>query len=326
MPTVEPTEVAGQDNFWIRARLVGGDYGREIFKIEKNHTDIVRSDKSSLHPPKVARLSIVYIAKPVPLEVCLTFNNLNYLDQTAASQLGGAHFRPFEALPEPMRAVFLGFELPFKSGPVRLLLDAAEREVADPRTPPAFRWEFRKDHEWRELAADDESQALMRQGLLTLSASDELTRDTLFGKPLFWIRGLLRRDRERSHENYPNPLLRGVFPNTVWASQGETITDEIVTSSDGSAGQRHPLQHGNVLREQQRDVVRGEEIRVLEALAIEEREQIEQREGSDSVVDRDDLGGPWVRWREVRAFFVFGPTDRCYSVVRAAGMLRFGDG
>ncbi|HET9370900.1 MAG TPA: putative baseplate assembly protein [Vicinamibacterales bacterium] len=327
MPTVEATEVAGQSNFWIRVRLVGGDYGREIFRIvqDSNGNDVVVSDKSSLRPPKVAALSISYRAAPVPLEACQTFNNLTYLDQTAAAQLDGAHFPPFEPIAERSRSVFLGFERPFRTGPVRILLDAAERDV-DRRALPAFRWAFRKDHEWRDLQADDESQALTRQGLLTLSAPDELTSETLFGQHLYWIRGSLRIDRGDSHLRYPNPLLRGVFPNTVWVTQGETVTDEIVGSSDGEPDQRLPLQHPNVLRELNRDELREEDIRVREAISVEEREELVRRFGSDAVIDREDIGGAWVRWQEVRAFFDAGATDRVYTVDRAAGIVRFGDG
>jgi hypothetical protein len=191
---------------------------------------------------------------------------------------------------------------------------------------PALHWQFRKDHEWRDLQADDESQALTRQGLLTMSAPDELTSETLFGKHLYWIRGSLRTDRGDSHVTYPNPLLRGVFPNTVWASQGETVTDEIVASSDGEPNQRHRLQHPNVLRELNRNVLREEDVRVREPISVEEREAIVARRGADAIVDRDDIGGAWVRWQEVRAFFDAGPEDRVYAVDRAAGILRFGDG
>ena len=236
--SIEPTEVAGQANFWIRARLIGGDYGRETFKLDANN--VVVSEKTSLRPPKVSRLRVEYQVPPVLLEACLTFNNRNYLDQTAASQIGAAHFAPFQRLEDETRTLFFGFDAPFKSGPVRLLLDAAERDV-DPAAPPAFRWQFRKDHEWRDLAADDESQALTRQGILTLSAADELTRETFFGRALFWIKASLRADRATSHTDYPDPLLRGVFLNTVWADHGETITDEIVASSDGEPGQRHAV-------------------------------------------------------------------------------------
>ena len=315
--SIERTEVAGQDNFWIRARLVGGDYGRETFKIVN---DTVVSEKSSLRPPKISTLRIVYEAPPVPPEVCLTFNNLDYLDQTAASRIGGAHFRPFERLERfenRSLTVFFGFDKPFKTGPVRLLIDAAEREFDESR-PPELDWRFRKDRLWKELDAEDGSVALTRHGILTLSASEELTRETRFGKPLFWIAGSLRTDRGVSGADYPLPLLRGIFLNTVWALQEKTITDEIIGSSDGEPNQTLKFQHA--------DVLEGEDIRVREALSAEERELIERESGKDSVVDREDLGGTWVRWRETLALFDAGPEDRSYLIDRAAGLVQFGDG
>jgi hypothetical protein len=319
--TIAPTEVAGQENFWIRARLVGGDYGRETFKIVKGtSTDTVVSEKSSLRPPKVRALSIVYEAPPVPPDTCLTFNNLDYLDQTAASQIGGAHFAPFERLErfeDGSLSLFLGFDKPFKTGPVRLLIDAAEREVDESR-PPELDWRFRKDRRWKELEADDGSQALTRQGILTLVAPEELTRETRFGQSLFWIAGSLRTARGASGVGYPLPLLRGIFLNTAWALQGETITDEIVGSSDGEEDQILTLQHA--------DVLEREDIRVRETLSAEEQDLIERQEGKDSVDLREDLGGTWVRWRETLALFDAGREDRFYLIDRASGRVQFGDG
>jgi hypothetical protein len=316
--TIQPTEVAGQENFWIRVRLVGGDYGRETFKIE---SDTVVSDKSSLRPPKVSVLSIVYEAPDTTPDVCLTFNNLDYVDQTAAGQIGGAHFPPFERL-EQFRnrsvSIFFGFDTSFGTGPVRLLIEAAERDY-DERNPPELDWRFRKDRRWKELEADDGSQALTRQGILTLVAPEELTRETRFGQSLFWIAGSLRTDRKTSGADYPLPLLRGIFLNAAWALQGETITEEIAGSSDGEPNQIFTLQHADILEQ--------EDIRVRETLSAEEQEQIEREGGRDSVVVREDLGGTsWVRWRETVALFDAGPDDRCYLIDRASGRVQFGDG
>lgn len=315
--SIESTEVAGQENFWIRARLVGGDYGRETFSVDKNGKVI--SEKSTLRPPKVRSLRIRYQSPPVPPGTCLTFNNLDYLDQTAACQLGGARFRPFEPLeryPDRSLTFYLGFDKPFKTGPVRLLVDAAEREFDESR-PPELDWRFRKDRQWKELDAEDGTVALNRQGLLTLSASEELTRETRFGQPLYWIRGSLRTDRGSAGADY-RPLLRGIFLNTVWAVQGATITEEIVGSSDGEPNQLHKLMHA--------DVLDGEDVRVREALSAEEQERIEREDGKDAVVAREDLGGTWVRWRETLALFDAGKDDRVYLIDRAAGRLQFGDG
>jgi len=315
---IAQTEVAGQENFWIRARLVGGDYGRETFKIEgQPPNQRLVPEKSSLRPPKVRELKIAYLAEPVAPEICLTFNNLDYLDQTAAAITDNSHFQPFVRLDEESLTVFFGFDKAFKTGPVRLLLDCAERNFEDSK-PPEFRWSFRKDRLWKNLDVEqDGSVALMRQGILTVSASEELTREIRFGESLFWIKGSLRTDR-LSEAEYPRPLLRGIFPNTVWAIQGETVTDEIVGSGDGEQNQIHNLQRA--------DVLEGEEIRVEEPLSVEERERIEREDGKEAVKDREDIGGTWVRWKETEALFDCGPQDRCYEIDRAAGQLRFGDG
>src|SRR5262249_11161007 len=117
---------------------------------------------------------------------------------------------------------------------------------------------------------------------------------------------------------YPLPLLRGIFLNTVWAVQGQTITDEIAGSSDGDENQEIALQHGDVLEQ--------EDIRVRETLSAEEQEGLERADGKDSVVVRDDIGGTWVRWRATPAFFDAGRDDRVYLIDRASGRLQFGDG
>lgn len=314
--SLEATEVAGQENFWIRARLVGGDYGRETFTVDQG-SGKVTSDKTELRPPNVSVLRISYDAKPEPPEACITFNNLAYVDQTAAAQLKGALFAPFERLEDPRVTLFLGFEHPFKSGPVQLLLDAAEREV-NPGNPPSFAWTFRRDHAWHDLSAEDGSVALTQQGILMLSASDELTRDTLFGDSLFWVKGTLREPRGSRTADYPLPLLRGLFINTTWATHGETITEEIAGSSTGDEHQTLKLQHGNVLEH--------EDIRVQEALSVEEAQRLQRDLGPDAVTVREDIGGTWVRWQETRAFFDAAPDDRVYRIDRAAGILHFGDG
>lgn len=314
---IAQTEVAGQENFWIRARLVGGDYGRETFKIEGNPPNqTIVSEKSSLRPPKVRQLRILYVAEPVAPQICLTFNNLDYLDQTAASQTLDSHFPPFKTLEDESLTLFLGFDKTFKSGPVRILIDAAERRFDETR-PPEFDWRFRKDRIWKKLDADDGSVALTRQGILTLSAAEQLTQEIRFGESLFWIKGSLRLDRLPQAE-YELPLLRGMFLNTVLALHGETFIDEIVGSGDGEPNQTHKLQHA--------DVLEGEDIRIEETLPVEERQQLERERGKEAVTDREDIGGTWVRWKQVKALFDCDPADRCYEIDRATGVLRFGDG
>jgi hypothetical protein len=142
--SIQQTEVAGQESFWIRARLVGGDYGRETFRLDKK--DVIVSEKKSLRPPKVSALRIVYVAPPVPPTACLTFNNLDYLDQTAAAQRSEAHFKPFVTLERELRTLHW-LRLTFAAGPVRLLLDAAERTST--RRGARSLTELCRDRKWK---------------------------------------------------------------------------------------------------------------------------------------------------------------------------------
>jgi predicted phage baseplate assembly protein len=188
-----------------------------------------------------------------------------------------------------------------------------ERDYDESR-PPEFEWRFRRDRRWKLLDADDGSAALTRQGVLTLSASEALTQETRFNESLFWIRGALVSDRA----SYPRPVVRGVFLNTVWAVHGETVTEEIIGSGDGEPNQIHAFRHATVLG--------GEDLRVREVLSEQERGQIERLDGKDAVVDREDVGGTWVRWKETAALFESGPRDRVFELDRATGTIRFGDG
>ena len=57
-----PTEVAGQENFWIRARIVSGDYGRETIELvtTAGGNQRVEYDKGSLRPPEITLLEFTY--------------------------------------------------------------------------------------------------------------------------------------------------------------------------------------------------------------------------------------------------------------------------
>src|SRR6185437_4901456 len=63
---LKPTDWSGKTNYWIRARLVGGDYGREkvTVTITDGGTGVTNQtiDRSSegIRPPEVLKLNISY--------------------------------------------------------------------------------------------------------------------------------------------------------------------------------------------------------------------------------------------------------------------------
>jgi hypothetical protein len=313
---VAKTEVAGQENFWIRARIVGGDYGREEFKFdEENKT--VTIEKDPIRPPLVKKLAIKYkVVELKPPQICLTFNNLNYLDQTAANVTPDKHFSPYLSLEDTAKAVYFGFDREFEGGPVRLYFDARELEI-DERNKPKLTWEFGSDNTWKSLIAEDGTDAFTKPDFVSLILPDGFQNSQQFGRALYWLRSTLSKG-----EWSKSPLFKGVFPNTVATLQARTIRNEILGSSTGIKNQKFQFQ--------QVPVIENEEVRVLEILTDAEKEQLLLERGEDAVRAITDQRGvvlqTWVRWTEVIEFFDSNSASRHYRLDRATGEIEFGDG
>ena len=323
---IEQTEVAGQQSFWIRARLIGGDYGRETFTTTQTGTAEVNKD--AIDPPIIERLRIEYqLATDELPQRCLTYNNLSTLDQTAACSTPGKHFEPFQALEDEQLAVYLGFERPLVGGPVGVLFVADELPVpVNDSDRPKMTWFFRSANEWKDVKADDATEGLVRQEVLTLNVPAGFQIRSLFGNSLYWIRGSLVAGE---YVEGKRPRLRGVFPNTAMTFQSDTVRDEILGSSNGEAGQEFlflPAADGEPPAD--RSIIDHPEIRVREFLSPEEAEDIEAELGEDGVLERDVLGElqTWVRWTEVDHFFESTDTSRHYRLDRARARVSFGDG
>jgi hypothetical protein len=118
----------------------------------------------------------------------------------------------------------------------------------------------------------------------------------------------------------PLPRLRGLFPNTAWATQGETIDGEILGSGTGLARQRFatvktPVQDEEVWIDELGSLSEGERA----ALA---RPDVEHREVTD---DTGAVLAFLVRWLPVEDLAEAGPEDRVYAIDRTFGQIEFGD-
>lgn len=353
---IEPTEVSGQENYWIRARIVGGDYGRETYKVEERvkgaslpDEDIIKEtkiiqEKSNIRPPLIVQLSITYVLVEDRFpDRCLTYNNLDYIDQTDACITTDKRFSPFvplegqvaeeddcgeviktaagvraQVIPPTQlgKAIYLGFMNPLRNGPLKIFFAAKELPYSD-ATKPKMEWSYRAENEWKRLSFNDASEGLIKQEILQFIAPRDFTAATRFGSFRYWMRGMLLQG-----EYAETPVLGGIYPNTTWAFQAETRRDEILGSSNGEAGQtfrffRFPVRAGQI-------------VRVREVLTEEEKEELIKLLGEQALHEvKDELGKvleTWVLWTEVENFFDSQSTDRHYTLDRATGELRFGDG
>ena len=312
---IAKTDVAGQINYWIRARIIGGDYGRELFSFDQDNKLVINKDP--IRPPLIKKLTLSYeVTKPQAPQYCLTFNNLTYLDQTAANNTDDKHYFPYLTLPVQQPALYFGFDQEFQGGPVRLYCAARELAV-DERNKPKLDWSFTTNNDLQPLPTIDRTDALTKPEFITWVIPGEFQRRQFFGAALYWVRAALAETGAWNEL----PVLEGVFLNTIEAQQARTVLNEILGSSTATAQQR--------FRFAQRPVLPNEEVRVREVLTQQEREELSAAADPKVILDvLNQEGGvqeTWVRWQEVIEFFGSGPGSRHYRLDRASGEIEFGD-
>jgi len=329
---VAPGEVNGQQGYWLRARLVGGGYGAPA-SYTQNADHTYTYQPATFAPPVVSGITItatVPTQPPIPATACVTYNDFEYVDDTADAAGRGGLFPPFTPMADAQPALYLGFDVPFSQRSVTLFLEVepplpeqvgAEQQTApDPADAAQLSWEYYAGAAgWRSLGAVDETNALTGRGLVTFMGPADLTARSCFGKTLSWLR--LRWQAG----TFPlPPQLRRVLMNTTWAAQVTTVQDEILGSGNGDPGQEFTAA--------QTPVQPGQQLTVREAQrpAPAEEQALADAEGADAVaVSLDAAGQPdeiWVRWHAVPDFYGSGPRDRHYTIDPLSATIRFGDG
>lgn len=330
---------SGKTNYWIRARLIGGDYGRETVSVITNNTkdgSIQTVDRSveGIRAPQISGVHVSYGMRGArrPAWV-LTRDGGTTRDQSDANRSKDAiieAFVPIGAMlgrfdrggpetalarpsPEGGRSLFLGLTASPSEGPVRILL-LIDNERLDDGGFASLEVEALVADRFVKVVAQDETRVLGETGVLALYFSLAPTLRELFGMTLNWL-----RIRPRSSSETWTPTLRGAYLNGAWASARETLTRERLGSSDGSPSLSVQLARPPVLRD-------SLELRVREPLGEEERRRLVGL-GPDTVKSNvEGLPGDWVLWKQV-----VDPGDepagaRVYAMDEATGEIRFGDG
>ncbi|MDT5269291.1 MAG: hypothetical protein QOH49_1477, partial [Acidobacteriota bacterium] len=120
----------------------------------------------------------------------------------------------------------------------------------------------------------------------------------------------------------PAPVFNGLYLNTAWGVQSETVRDEIVGSSAGIADQQYTLTKFPVI---------AEEIWVDELATLTESERKTKAELTPEKVRevKDDAGNLtrfYILWDATEDLAETGAADRVYAIDRTFGQVRFGDG
>lgn len=196
MPLAKPSRVNGKESFWIRVRLVGGNYGKD-FKIKGNNVS-----NGSFCPPAIKKLKINYLSSENKQPaLVLAKNNLEFRDCLKDLRIRKG-FRPFEALPDNSPSVYFGFNRALKEGPMSLFIDIDEGFEYPESFLPDVKWEYLaendeisregKEGKWKRLETLDETEGFTKRGMLQFVVSDKMQASSLFGsEEQYWIRAVV---------------------------------------------------------------------------------------------------------------------------------------
>ena len=341
VPTgLQATEVAGRNSFWIRARLVGGDYGQETVTVHtvpdssgRGTTQTVDRSLSSVSPPILVSVNLWYslCCRSNP-DYVLTSDGGELRDQTVANTADVAQVVLFTSLPDSIeahsssspepgrkdRAIYLGFDAEFSGGPINVMFFADDQNFGDNAFP--MRADVLSETGFEHLIPDDGTRALGETGILSFYLASAPPAISLFGPdPRRWLR-LRPSARLVNSADTWKPRIRAAYLNGVFARASETQPLERLGSSDGSPNQVVTLARAPVLQG-------SLELRVLEPLGDEDVQALLDAD-PNSVLKSLSTGqlGPWVLWKEIDVLEKAAADDRRYSLNSDTGQITFGDG
>jgi hypothetical protein len=311
------TEIAGKQDYWVRARLVGGDYGRPAYVAETNgNRQSISIDRSTVNPPEIITVEANYDLRAYAApDLVLTVNNLATLDQTQAAEAAGAEFDLFQGVaahtgdhPGSGRAIYLCLSRPPDVDLLSLYVDALDAGAGAVR----LQAEVLRPAGWAAIVCNDETAGLTRPGILQLVLTTAPMELSLFGCNGWWL-------RLRPHQPLAGwaPVVRGLYLNAVVAEQAKSVRQEIVGTSLGAPDQVYALAEAPVIP----DTL---ELRIVELLSEDERAAL--RAADPAAIGPGDVQGDWVRWRMVDSFADQEPGARVFRLDPSTGEIRFGNG
>ncbi|MCL6458569.1 MAG: putative baseplate assembly protein [Gorillibacterium sp.] len=298
-PGIKPSQINGEENYWIRVRMTGGSYGEdakyeykdEAVKIGEGTLNIAQLQytKATFAPPSIHKVTIDYnyAVESFP-EMVLTENNFSFDDKTSECLKAGQYFKPFYPCVELEPMFYLAFDRNIGNLPISLFFPLAGDQLGE---NPIVAWEYWNGRKWLTLSVNDAIRHFTRREILQFAVPSDIEKRPLFGTEYYWIRARLD---EGTFKVFPQ--IDTIYSNAVWARNSNTIQGEILGSSNGEADQSFTLSKTPVLPGQ-------------------------------SLFVRESLGqGDWLRWEEVDAFSLSESESRHYKLDRSSGTLIFGDG
>jgi len=333
----EQLNLNGQNNYWIRVRIIAGDYGEEAHYEQVKGGFVERElskggyvlTPATFAPPSIRSIKVDYaVTKESQPDTVLLYNDFAYTRISPQTEESFAPFVPV-APDQVLPSLYFGFTLPVTTPNAALFPNRAlsmyagmaasfvGRSVDPSLDLAATAWEYWSGVGWMKCTVLDDTQGLRRPGLIRFIAPSDFASSQQFAQKRYWL-------RVRQSDPQFQPKFTQVLLNTTIAVQGSTIANEILGASNETPSQQ--------FRTTQAPVLTGQKLEVREPTEPSkwERTQIEANEGEGAIVRVTEPNGKgdafWVSWFEVPNFYGSGPRERHYLLDRMSGVITFGDG
>ncbi len=226
-------------------------------------------------------------------------------------------FYPIRLAQDGRPAVYIGTDLPWKKGPLRLLwiMDRLGQ-----KNRPPIRWEYEAADQWRDLNPADETEYFEQTGTVTFSGPDDWVKRKHFGREMYWLRLTDLEGGYLPERGYNPPIVEAFYENAVEAWTVRSGFTEYLTMERYQEHASFRLQNGKIyslsLWELNRQVLPPAERETLKAAGLLR----ENRDGSGQVTET------WIKWEERESLFASGRESRHYILDANEGILTFGDG
>ena len=332
VPTdIQPGDINGEDNFWIRARLEVGDYGLPgSYMLDADKW--VWRDERPLKPPSVKAIAVRYRADLQHLRYVISYNDFRHREHSDEAKVEYQTFQPFSSVPDESASLYLGWNAKLPNEALSLCVQIAEPSRAEAeRNDEEFlknwyaerdavweaeqrvNWEYFDGTNWQPLVVIDGTKNLTQSGFVDFVGPEDHHKSLKFTEDRYWFRARL----EMGGFAKPPRVLR-ILTNTVEVANLTTIRDETLGSSDGTPFQSFTFSQGSPLPGQ---VI---EVRERDLPVVDEIQDL-----GDAAVRTETVDGKEhysVVWREVDSFFDSGPRSRHYLKNPVTGAVSFGDG
>ncbi len=330
------TEISDQEAYFIRARIIQGDYGVPgMYMLDGDKW--AWFDERPLRPPLIKSIRLKYEEASQTPQCVLTYNDFHFEDITEAVSEDLSVTQVFEPIPDENPSIYFGMNGPFPNERVQIYIHTLtkdEHKFEDKRGDEKFLrnyyrkmeeeyygnkklvWEYWNGKEWFDLNVSDGTRAFSESGYLEFLGPKDMAPKRKFGENLFWIRVRLEMG---GYEELPR--IDHVMFNTVEAVNRRTLNYEIIGTGRGTPNQvfkflNAPVLEGEEIWVREKDKPRDEEIEALKTLY-----------GDKPFMQEDTrLGGYWIRWENVESFFLSNDRSRHYRLDRLNGHIQFGDG